>query len=123
MMEESDEMENLRIRTEERFFEMLEKGEDIRIFLFFPYDMLSENVKEYLDNYVLLKAYDNLEKSSDPEDFVVFDEMELKVTVDEPENRLELLERMITHFLKKEEYEKCAKIQKLIQTLKLKENG
>ena len=114
-----EEKDFIKARGEEEFFKMVNNG-DIRVFLYFPYDLLSDRVKAHLDEFLLLEAYKGIEK--DPDDFeknfIVYEDTLIKITLDKEEKRTELLERMIEYFVRKESYENCVKVQKILKKIK-----
>lgn len=115
-----EEKDFIKARGEEEFFKMVNNGDDIRVFLYFPYDLLSDRVKTHLDEFLLLEAYKGIEK--DPDDFeknfIVYEDTLIKITLDKEEKRTDLLERMIEYFVRKESYENCVKVQKILKKLK-----
>lgn len=114
-----EERETFKERIEEEFFSRLDKGDDIRVFLYFPYNLLSDKVKKYLDEFLLQEAYKEIEKDSDEfqKNFVVYQDSLIKINLDKDEQRLDLLKRMIDYFVKSEAYENCAKIQEIISKI------
>lgn len=120
-----DERERLEFqeRAEQKFFSMLKNGEDIRVFLYFPPYILSEKVQKCLNEYLYNVAYILFEK--DPEkferDFIIYEDEMRTIQLENVKDRTELLSNIIAYFLEQEEYEKCAKIQKLLQ--KIQGNG
>ena len=114
-----EERETFKERIEEEFFSRLDKGDDIRVFLYFPYNLLSDKVKKYLDEFLLQEAYKEIEKDSDEfqKNFVVYQDSLIKNNLDKDEQRLDLLKRMIDYFVKCEAYENCAKIQEIISKI------
>lgn len=118
-----EELEMFKERAEAEFFSRLEKGEDIRVFLYFPYNLLSDKVKKYLDEFLLLEAYKGIEKDSEEfqKHFIVYEDTLIKINLEKADQRLDLLKRMIDYFVEKEAYENCVKVQDIIK--KLQDNG
>ena len=117
-----DELRDFMEHAENEFFSMVDSGQDIRIFLYFPYELLSDRVKLHLDEFLYNEAYTNFENDPDEfeKNFVVYKDENLYITIDENVKRMELLDKINVHFLQKEEYEKCLKIKILIDKLKNK---
>ena len=114
-MNNEEELEKLRSRVEYEFNTLLDKGEDIRCYLYFPQSLLTENVKKHLDEYLLNEAYreldhDNFELST----FTVYQDSLVTVKLEKVEQQIELLERMIAYYVKREEFEKCSKLKNLL---------
>lgn len=118
-----EELELFKQRGEEEFFKMKENSEDIRVFLYFPYEMLSDKVKAELDEFLLLEAYKVIEKDSDnfEKTFTVYEDTLIKISLDKMDKRMDLLKRMIAYFVEKEAYENCSKVQSIIQKLQSNE--
>ncbi len=103
---------------EKEFYEIIEKKGDIGYFLYFPYHHLTESMKDYLDNLLMNEAYSKIENGElTPESFTVYKDPLITVTLERKHKQVEILEKMIQHFLKTEEYEKCAKIQELLNKI------
>jgi len=49
----SDYIEDMKLQIESEFFEHVETNSSISFYLYMPVDLLSDNVKTYLHNYLL----------------------------------------------------------------------
>lgn len=118
----SEEIEIFKKETEARFFRMLNDGEDIRVFLFLPYDFISENVKKHLDEFLLKEAYSKIEENVEEfeKNFTVYEDSLISISIEDQAEKIEILEKMIEYFVEKESYEKCAKIQNIVNSIKQK---
>jgi len=104
---------------EKEFYEVIEKGGDVGYFLYFPYHHLTESVKDYLDTFLMNEAYNKIESGElTPDSFTVFKDALITVTLEQSHKKIEILEKMIAHFVKSEEYEKCSRIQELLNKIK-----
>jgi hypothetical protein len=103
---------------EEEFFSTLKSGKDISIFLYLPFELLSQKVKDELDKYLIEQAYVNIfiKKSSSD----VYHDGFVQIGVDDENYRLTILQKMLPYFTEKEEYEKCVNIRDLITKLQNK---
>lgn len=113
----SDEMDRFRKALEKEFFEMINRGDDIRAFLYFPYEILTESIKAYLDTFLMEEAYKSL-MNGEKDGFEVYRDDMLRIILDEKKQRLELLNRLITHYESLEDYEKCARIKNILENEK-----
>lgn len=113
---DDNELELYRQQIEEEFFEALEKGENLQLFLYVPSLFLSEKVKERLDEILLEEAYKNLFVLQD-ENWTIYDDGYVITVITDDARKKELFTNMIAHFSKKEEYEKCAIVQKELNKL------
>ena len=113
---EDDEIREQMEQIEAKFFESLEKDEDISIYLYLPFQFLTPKVKKVLDKYLMEQAYVNMFIRKDSSD--VYHDGRVQIEVTNPEHRLKMLEKMIVYFAEKEEYEKCARIKEEINQLK-----
>ena len=119
MSTNEENLPEIREAIEQKFKRFLEEGKDIKIFLYYPVDFLSDYVKEQLDIFLMEKAYDEISKDTfDPEVFVVYSDNLLTISLEENHQRVEVLERLIKNLVEYEEYEKCAKLQNLLNTIK-----
>jgi hypothetical protein len=99
-------------QLEEDFIKLVEAGEDFRFYLYFSPDMLSSKVKDYLDAFLLDEAYTFIESGEATwSNFVVYNDPVMTIKLDTWEKKTEIIEKMLKHFEKKEEYEKCKLIQ------------
>jgi len=102
--------------VETNFFRALKEGEPLSVFLYVPHFTLSQKVKDYLDIFLLEQAYINLFENEQKEE-VVFQDDYISIVIKDAEFKRDLLTRMINYYVEKEEYEKCAKIQKELENL------
>ena len=118
-MLDSEDMDNfLKQKLEKEFNEMLEKGEDVRHFLYFPSEMLSERIKVYLEEFLCEEAWKEIEKGHvTKENFVMYKDDLITISFDEKHHQLEMLDRLISYFSEKEQYEKCAIIKEILNTI------
>lgn len=115
------EEELVKQQLEEEFFVLVERGEDIRTYLYLPHTLLSESVRDYLDIFLIEEAYKEIEAGNlSATSFIVYKDSVITVDLPTKEKRIELLERLINHFISKEEYEKCPKVQKLLNEIQEK---
>lgn len=116
-----EEILELRARLEKEFLEKREKGEDIRSYLYFPPELLTEGVQESLDIFLIEEAYLEITKEDfDAEKFIVYQDPLISILLEKKEQQIDLLERLISYFLSKEEYEKCTLPQHLLNSIKNK---
>lgn len=114
-----NELNLLREKIEEEFNSMMENGESLRSFLYVPYNFLTPKIMRYLDEYLMEEAYKSLEEGTlTIENFLVYRDQLITVRLDTDEKRITLLEKMIEHFKKNEEYEKCSKALNLLNLIK-----
>lgn len=108
---DEDELETFKQMLDEKFDELMNRGEDLTSFLYFPHNFLSEKIKNYLDEMLIIKAYEQIEVGSlTADNFVVYDDEYMTIKLDKKEQQLELLDKLLNYFLEREEYEKCARI-------------
>ena len=117
---EASEFKETQDTLEHKFFEMLNNNEDIRIFLYFPYEYLTEPIKDYLDKFLLIEAYKHIKEDRDTfvEKFVVYDDGSLVISLKEFDKQIELLDKLKKFFIENEEYEKCTDIQYVLEKIK-----
>jgi hypothetical protein len=116
-MNEND-LKLFREKLEDEFNNLLEKGEDVRCFLYFPYNFLTENIKHYLDEFLMVEAYKEIEAGSiTPRSFTVYQDPLITVKLETVEQQVELLERLLLYFTKREEYEKCSRVHNLLKQI------
>jgi hypothetical protein len=114
-----DDLKLFKEKLEEEFDSLIKKGEDVRSFLYLPYNFLTPKIKEYLDTFLIKEAYKELESGNlSQECFLVYQDTMLTVKLETTQKQLDLLNRMLDFFTSKEEYEKCAKVHELITTIK-----
>lgn len=108
----SEEERNMLMKKlEEEFEELLTNGGDVKNFLYIPYTMLTPKVKKHLDAILLEEAYKSvISENFDPQDFIVYNDSILTIRLHEFDQKAELLERLVSYFSEKEEYEKCAQL-------------
>ena len=113
-------MELFRNKLEEEFKELLDKGEDIRCYLYFPHEYLTENIKRHLDEFLMEEAYKEIETDKiNVNSFVVYQDPLITVKLEKRAQQVELLERLLIFFEKKQEFEKCVKVQQLLKQIPL----
>jgi hypothetical protein len=101
-------------KLEEEFEELLTNGGDGKNFLYIPYTMLTPKVKKHLDVILLEEAYKSvISENFDPQDFIVYKDNILTIRLHEFDQKAELLERLVSYFSEKEEYEKCTQLVKI----------
>jgi hypothetical protein len=112
---EDNELKQRQEKIEQQFFEALENDQDVSIFLYVPFQFLTERVRNELDKYLMEQAYVNMfiKDSTD-----VYHDGFVQIGVEDEEYRMKLLEKMLPYFATKEEYEKCANIRDRIEQLK-----
>lgn len=111
----NDVVKELQSKFEVEFFSLVEKNEDISCYLYFPYEFLSEKVRDYLDVFLIEEAYSRLEAGKlSKENFEVYRDSIMVIKLDDEEKQIETLERLLEHYMEKEEYIKCALIKKLL---------
>lgn len=106
---------------EEEFFKFYNAGGDISFLLHFPYDIIPPNVQSILDEYLLIRAYKDLEKKSMKflGDFTVYKDSTVFI---QSEDKKDILNKLIEYYAKREEYEKCAKVLKALNKLNSNKN-
>jgi hypothetical protein len=110
--------EKMKKQLEEDFLRLVESGEDFRFYLYFSPDMLTSRVRDYLDDFLLEEAYQNIASGkASPQDFIVYDDHVMTVRLKEWEKKVEVINKMLSHFESKEEYEKCKVIQEFFLVL------
>jgi hypothetical protein len=108
-MNENDKMKK---QLEEDFLRLVNSGEDFRFYLYFSPEMLTPIVRERLDEFLMEEAYNNIVNGvATPQNFVVYDDPVMTVKLKEWEKKTEIVEKMLSHFENREEYEKCKVIR------------
>lgn len=111
MENEDAKKEEMKRQLEEDFLKLVEEGEDFRFYLYFSPDMLTQQVREILDRFLMEEAYNLIAAGRTTwYDFVVYDDPHLTVRLHTWEKKLEIKQKLLSHFEEKEEYEKCALI-------------
>ena len=96
-------------KIEEEFEKIIAEGEDLSPFLYIPYVMLSDKIRQYLDLFLLEEAYASIMNPKfDLQNFIVYDDERLSIKINEIDQKIKLLDRLINYFSEKEEYEKCS---------------
>jgi hypothetical protein len=104
-------------KLEKEFYEMLERGEDVKHFLYFPMEILTDGIKDYLDKILCEEAWKQIEKGKLSEtSFVAYEDDLITINFDEIEYQVELLERLLNFYEAREAYEKCARIKEILNT-------
>jgi hypothetical protein len=102
-------------RIDAEFDKAIENGSDVRCFLYYPVQFLSERVKDYLDAILYEDAWNEMEKGNlSEESFVPYQDNLITVEIVVQEKKLETLKGMLSYFERKEEYEKCIKVKELL---------
>lgn len=113
------ELEIFREQMEKEFFRLLESGSDIRHFLYLPAKFYTEKIKHELDVFLMEEAYQKIEDGSlSPEIFVVYKDSLITVKFDKTEKQVELLEKLLEFYTKREKYENCSKIFTLLNKIR-----
>lgn len=107
----NEELELYRQQIEEEFFEASRRGESLMPYLYLPHLFLTEKVKAELDRVLIEEAYKNLFVNQ-AENWTIYDDGYMVSIMSDPKLQKELLEKMIAHFVEKEEYEKCSIVRK-----------
>jgi len=116
-MEEED-LNLFRKKIEEEFEQMISRGEDVRSFLYFPFNFLTEKVKSHLDELLLTEAYKEIEAGNiNTRSFLVYQDSLITVNLEKKHQQIELLERLLDFLEKNEEYEKCKVVQNLLNQI------
>lgn len=111
-------MRQFRAKLEEEFKNLLDNGEDIRCYLYFPHEYLTENIKRHLDEFLMEQAYKEIElENVTPNAFTVYKDSLITVKLEKKVQQVELLERLLNYFEKNQEFEKCAKVQRLLKQI------
>ena len=114
MEEENDDMSLLKKQIEDEFIAAIAVGEDIRAYLYLPHGYVTPLMKKHLDEFLINQAYKEIEVGNlKPDSFLVYQDDMLTVTLKEKDQKLKLIDDMLSYFTKKEEYEKCKKIHDL----------
>ena len=66
----------------------------------------------------MMKAYEKIENGElNLDSFLVFQDDVITVRLEKKDQRQDLLQRLLDHFSSSEEYEKCAKVHKILTQL------
>jgi hypothetical protein len=115
---EGQELDLFREKLEDEFNMLLEKGENVSSFLYFPYNFLTKRIKDYLDEFLMLEAFKEIENGNlTPENFMVYQDSLITVKLEKPEQQIEMMDRLLQYFATHEEYEKCAKVQTIMKQI------
>jgi hypothetical protein len=114
--ESNSEIRQQQEHIEKEFFAAIEDNQDVSIYLYLPFQLLSKRVRDELDKYLMEQAYVNMFIRKDTKD--VYHDGFVQIGVEDDAYRIELLEKMLPYFTTKEEYEKCANIRDRIEQLK-----
>lgn len=110
-------------RIEAEFDKAIASGSDVRCFLYYPIQFLSERIKDHLDAILFEDAWREMEKGNLSEDsFVPYQDDLITVEIVVQEKKLETLKGMLAYFEKHEEYEKCIKVKELLTKIE-NQNG
>ena len=116
-MFDEEKIKIMKEKLEKEFYEMMERGEDVRHFLYFPAEILSESVKDDLDRILCETAWAQVEAGKISEDsFIAYEDDLITITFDEVDKQVDLLNRLIDFYEEREEYEKCARIKEILNT-------
>ena len=114
-MFDEEKIKMMKEKLEKEFYEMMERGEDVKHFLYFPAEILSEKVKDDLDRILCETAWAQIEIGKISEDsFIAYEDDLITISFDELDKQLDLLTRLIDFYEEKEEYEKCARIKEIL---------
>ncbi len=106
---------------EEEFLRKVEAGESIREYLHIPYTYLTQVVKEGLDSFLMEEAYSILsDPTFDPKDFKVYSDDKMEIRLDDPEQQIIHVDRMLEKYQKEEAYERCHILQTIKQQIQQK---
>lgn len=118
MNEEEELAEIMKQMLEVEFNSLLEKGEDIRSFLYYPHHLLTDRITKHLDIFLINEAWKAISSSTfDVNIFTVYQDELITVTLYEKKQQEELLDRLINYFTNSEEYEKCSLLVKIAKQL------
>ena len=110
--------EMIKEELEKEFLSLVAKGEDIRSFLYYPQYMLTKKIRDHLDVFLMEEAWKILSsKDFDPNYFTVYRDELITVTLSKKIQQVKLLERLISYFIIKEEYEKCFLLSQILKQL------
>ena len=119
MMTHNEFLSLLKERIEKRVRELLSENGDISPYLYFPPEHLSEFVKDQLDIFLIEKAFEKIsEKDFDISNFIVYQDDVMAITLEEKNQKIEALEKLINYFISIEDYEKCSKVKYFLDLLK-----
>lgn len=113
---DDNELELYRQQVEDEFFEAAAQGKNLTMYLYVPHFFLTEKVKARLEELLLEEAYYNI-FVMETENWTVYDDGYVVTTLTDEEYRKVLFDKMITYFTEREEYEKCAIVQKEMNKL------
>lgn len=117
MSEDNELSKIMKEKLEKEFYKMLENGEDVKHFLYFPMEILSDSIKDYLDVILCEEAWKQIEEGNLSEDsFIAYQDDLICINFDELEHQVELLQRLLIFYEAREEYEKCVRIQEILNT-------
>lgn len=109
----------IREHIENVFKEILKESGDISIYLHYPPEFLSDFVKDHLDTLLMTKAFEEISREEfNFEDFIVYRDDNMTITLEENDQKIEALEKLINYFVSIEEYEKCAKVKQILNKIK-----
>jgi hypothetical protein len=116
---DNEEIFLMREDIEKKFEIHLKSGYDMRMYLYYPQSLLSDKIRAYLDELLLNEAYKCIDDAKfNVEKFTVYKDEISTIELEDKQQRVDMLENLINYFLPKEEYEKCSKIQKLLNSIK-----
>ena len=117
---EDEDLNYFREILEQEFLKAIQNGDDIAYFLYFPPNTLSESIKTVLDEFLIKKAYDYITAESfDLSRFIVYSDNFVTVEIETYEQRIELLDKLLTYYTDKEDYEKCVIVQNIKNKIQL----
>lgn len=106
----NEEIELYKQQIEEEFFQAVESGENLYVYLYVPHMLLSERVKTKLDEFLIEEAYKNLFVLKN-KDTVYDDGFRVTTLKDDPDFKRDFFSRMIEFYTAKEDYTKCSEIK------------
>jgi hypothetical protein len=116
-MFDEERIKKMKEQLEKEFHEMMERGEDVRHFLYFPSEILAESIKDHLDRILCETAWKQIELGKiDENSFIAYEDDLITISFDEVEKQVDLLQRLMDFYEEKEEYEKCARIKEILNT-------
>ena len=117
-MNEEEMTEMIKEELEKEFLSLVAKGEDIRSFLYYPQHILTKKIRDHLDVFLMEEAWKALSsKDFDANCFTVYRDELITVTLPKKIQQVKLLERLISYFIIKEEYEKCFLLSEILKQL------
>lgn len=104
-----------------RFREQVSRGEDVTSYFHVPKKLLTEEIENYLnellDEMAFNLAFSDAKGFQPEEKMVVYMDQTHVLYMETQDKKLEVLKKLLKHFERKENYERCTQILEAIQTI------